>query len=218
MPRFAWLDVLKSRDRREREQRAKARETIANIGLYVRRMATVRARFHDLLTRAVKLKDDDAVDANARVCASLGRAISRAQSLALAVESLDSLRDMVRINAEFVGFMGVLSRTVADASQQVDVFSFQLDVETCLQQVEDLSAQLNQAMDGLSPALETFGNPASEQEVERLAREAVCRHLTEAQQGAPPAPAVGGHAPAARTPESQGRPKAVSEPQGGGGR
>lgn len=181
MIKFTLPDAFKSPRRLEREQRARARETVASIGLYVRRMATVRARFQELLMRAVRLNDSRAVDANARVCASLDRAIARAQSLALSVEGLESLRDMTRINGEFVAFMGALSRTVADATQGIDVFSFQLDVETCMQQVDDLNAQLNQAMDSVGPALETFGNPASEEEVERVAREAVGRYLAQAE-------------------------------------
>lgn len=181
MIKFTLPDAFKSPRRLEREQRVRARETVASIGLYVRRMTTVRARFHELLMRAVRLNDTRAVDANARVCASLDRAIARAQSLALSVEGLESLRDMTRINGEFVAFMGALSRSVADATQGIDVFSFQLDVETCMQQVDDLNAQLNQAMESVGPALETFGNPASAEEVERVAREAVGRYLAQAE-------------------------------------
>ena len=47
--------------------------------------------------------------------------------------------------------------------------------------MDDLNAQLNQAMDSVGPALETFGNPASEEEVERVAREAVGRYLAQAE-------------------------------------
>lgn len=176
------LPFIKSREQREFETRLKYRRIVRGLQTHLHKLQKARERFQGLLRTALETGNEVAVQRNARACAALAKRLERVQAQVLAVEGIDAVHEMVRIDREFCVFARDMGRAMTAATGQTNIAEFQADLERGMMQAEEMDALLSDIVGSLSAQLDSFGVATEESEVDAALHNAIAEAQSETAQ------------------------------------
>lgn len=166
------IPFIKTREERDFERRLRYRRIIRGLQNHLRRLEQHKERFQAMLRTALEVDNEVAAQRNARACAALAKRIERVHSQILAVEGIEAVGEMVRIDRDFAEFAREMGRAMAASVAAADLERFQADLERGLLRAEELDEMLDDMLGNLSDSLVGFGAPAGDEETEAAIGEA----------------------------------------------
>jgi len=167
------IPFVKTREEREFERRLKCRRLSRGYQAHLRKLDQARERFRGLLKTALQFDNHESVQRYARACAALGKRVERVQGQVLAVDGIEAIAEMVRIDRDFAQFAAEMGRTMTEAVGQANIAKFQADLEKGIMQAEELDDLLDDVVGSLSDNLMGFGAPAQDDEVDATVQQAI---------------------------------------------
>lgn len=167
------IPFVKTREEREFETRLKYRRIVRGLQSHLQKLQKSQERFRGLLRMGLETGNEVAIHRNARACAALGKRLERVQSQILAVEGIDAIHEMVRIDREFCLFARDMGRAMTAGVGQANIAQFQADLERGMMQAEEMDSLLDDIVGSLSSQFESFGVPTEENEVDAAVRNAI---------------------------------------------
>jgi len=176
------IPFVKTREEREFETRLKYRRIVRGLQSHLQKLEKSRDRFRGLLRMSLETGIEVAIQRNARACAALGKRLERVQAQVLAVEGIDAIHEMVRIDREFCVFARDMGRAMTAAVGQANIARFQADLERGMMQAEEMDDLLNDVIGSLSEQFESFGVETAEGEVDAAVRDVIGEAQAEKEQ------------------------------------
>lgn len=163
------IPFFKSKQEREMELRIKVRGVIRALKARVASLDKLRGTFAQQVRQAAALGDEQQKRRYALACAGIDARKNRTQRQLLALEGIQAIKEMVRIDKDFAELGIELGRAMQGYLDPAKLARMEYELERGLAQAEEVEGLMDMMMDSVGDSVMSFGNELAETDAEVIA-------------------------------------------------